>query len=76
LITHPDLYKRHDVVLFLHSKRAGHFVNGEAWRGYLLHTLTGHHWRAGACWRRFGVTHSLARDGAALGTIARQNQLG
>lgn len=31
----------HDLVLYLHSKRDTHFVDGSAWRRYLLHTLAG-----------------------------------
>jgi len=41
LTAYGDLHDRHDLVLYLHSKRDRHLVDGVAWRRYLLHTLAG-----------------------------------
>ncbi len=41
LTAYGDLHGRHDLVLYLHSKRNSHLVDGPGWRRYLLHTLAG-----------------------------------
>lgn len=41
LITFVDIYDRYDLILFLHSKRSSHYDFGDAWRGYLVHSLAG-----------------------------------
>ena len=41
VVTFADLASRYDVVLYLHSKRSSHFVDGPGWCRYLLNTLVG-----------------------------------
>ncbi len=41
LVAFADIYSSHDLVLFLHSKKATHTVSGNAWRDQLFHTLMG-----------------------------------
>jgi O-antigen biosynthesis protein len=41
LTAYNDVYGCHDLVLFVHSKRNIHLVDGSDWRRYLLHTLVG-----------------------------------
>jgi lipopolysaccharide biosynthesis protein len=41
LTAYSDMYERYDLVLYLHSKRNSHLVDGSDWRRYLLHTLVG-----------------------------------
>jgi lipopolysaccharide biosynthesis protein len=41
LVTFADVYDRHEIVLFLHSKKSSHYAFGEAWRDYLVQCLAG-----------------------------------
>jgi lipopolysaccharide biosynthesis protein len=41
LVTFADIYKSYKLVLFLHSKRSGHFSFGDTWRDYLVECLAG-----------------------------------
>lgn len=41
LIAYGDMYENYDLVLYIHSKRNSHFVDGTGWRHYLLHNLAG-----------------------------------
>jgi lipopolysaccharide biosynthesis protein len=48
-----DMYERYDVILYLHSKRNNHLVDGSEWRRYLLHTLAGSQAIAGSILEAF-----------------------
>jgi len=41
LIAFADIYDRHDLILFLHSKKSPHFPFGDAWRDHLVRCLVG-----------------------------------
>jgi lipopolysaccharide biosynthesis protein len=66
LTAYGDLYDRHDLVLYLHSKRDNHLVDGAGWRRYLLHTLAGSPAIAGS------ILEAFRRD-PRLGIVAPQH---
>jgi O-antigen biosynthesis protein len=40
-VTFRQVYREHDLVLFLHTKRSGHYDQGDVWRRSLMDSLAG-----------------------------------